>query len=328
MKLNWRMWLGVAIGAGCMYMAVRKIDWREVMGALGRVQYLPLIPCVLLVFLGHILRALRWRILMAPIKVVRTGRLFSALMIGYVVNSITPAHLGELVRAYVLGRREGISASSVLATIVVERVIDIFSLLGLMVLAVFLYPFPAWVTKSGYLMLAGALALVLLLAALRRFPETTMGYFARFASFIPGSVKKRLSDAAEGFISGILPLRGKGDYIIAAVLSAAIWACYGLIFQLCLYAFDFPNRYATGWLTSLLLLVITTIAVVVPSSPGYVGTYHYLCQLTLAMFLVPAGEALSFGALVHILNILPVTLAGVACARMEGVALTGKGNAP
>jgi uncharacterized protein (TIRG00374 family) len=317
------MWLGLAIGLGCMYMAVRKIEWREVTEALGRVQYLPLIPCLFLVFLGHIMRALRWRILMAPLKTVKTVRLFSALMIGYVVNSITPAHLGELVRAYVLGKREGISASSVLATIVVERVIDIFSLLGLMLLAVFLYPFPGWVTKSGYLMLAGALALVLLLAALRRFPETTLSCFTRLAFFIPGGLRQRLSGAAEGFITGIAPLQGKGDYLAAAFLSAAIWACYGLIFHLCLYAFDFPNRYSTGWIASLLLLIITTIAVVVPSSPGYVGTYHYLCQLTLAMFLVPAGEALSFAALVHILNMLPVTLTGIACARMEGVAITG-----
>lgn len=302
-----------------MYLALRKISLNDLISGFSNARYWPLLPCAAIVILAHILRAIRWRLIILPVRSAALGHLFSALMIGYVVNSFTPAHLGELVRSYVLGKREGIPVIAVLASVVVERVIDIFSLLALMLLAVFLYPFPSWVTKSGCLMLAGSITLLLVLVMLRCYPGPSLRYLAWASRFLPGRLGNRLSEAGEGFISGIVPLKNWLDYLKVVVLSAAIWLCYGIIFHLCLFAFDFNITYGTTWLTSLLLLVITTIAVVVPSSPGYVGTYHYLCQLTLAMFAVPAGQALSFAAVVHIVNFLPVTLVGIFCARREGM---------
>ena len=85
-----------------------------------------------------------------------------------------------------------------------------------------------------------------------------------------------------------------------------------------------PNRVllvVVSIVASLILLVITTIAVVVPSSPGYVGTYHYLCQITLALFGIPAGPALSFAAVVHGVNFIPVLVAGLFFAQHEGMAI-------
>ncbi len=76
------------------------------------------------------------------------------------------------------------------------------------------------------------------------------------------------------------------------------------------------------WSVSLILLVITTIAIAIPSSPGYVGTYHYLCQITLAMFGVPNGPALSFATVVHGINYLPIVIVGLFFAHYEGVAIS------
>ena len=319
MKNRLRIWLGVALGVGFMYLALRKIRLDDLINGFSNARYWPLLPCGVMVILSHILRAIRWQLLILPVKKAALSRLFSALMIGYVVNSFTPAHLGELVRSYVLGKKEGIQVSSVLASVVVERVIDIFSLLALMLIAVFLYPFPSWVTKSGYLMLAVSVVMLLVLVTLRLYPGPSLRYIAWASRFLPGRLGGRLSEVGEGFISGLVPLAKWSDYIKVGVLSVAIWLCYGVVFHLCLFAFDFNTIYGTTWLTSVLLLVITTIAVVVPSSPGYVGTYHYLCQLTLAMFAVPAGQALSFAAVVHMINFLPVTLVGIFCAKREGM---------
>jgi uncharacterized membrane protein YbhN (UPF0104 family) len=103
------------------------------------------------------------------------------------------------------------------------------------------------------------------------------------------------------------------------VLSVVIWACYGFIIHLVLHAFDFVSVYHLPWSTSLIVLVVTTIGVVVPSSPGYVGTYHWLCQVSLAMFGVPGGPAFSFAILVHGVSFLPVLIAGLILAYYEGV---------
>ena len=96
---------------------------------------------------------------------------------------------------------------------------------------------------------------------------------------------------------------------------------YALIFQVSLYAFDFVRTFHLPWSASLILLVVTTVAVIIPSSPGYVGTYHYLCQISLAMFGVSSGPALSFATVVHGINFLPVLVVGLILSYYEGIAI-------
>jgi len=256
---------------------------------------------------------------MDPIKSVDVASLFSALLIGYMANILMPAHLGEFLRAYVLGKKRGVSASSTFATIVVERVIDVFALLLLMVFAILLYPFPDWINTAGYAMLVGTAGLFVFLILLKKY----FSFFERFLNLLfrplPKGLQEKLDRGVRSFVIGIVPLRSGWDYPVVAVLSVVIWACYGFIIHLVLHAFDFMSVYHLPWSTSLIVLVVTTIGVVVPSSPGYVGTYHWLCQVSLAMFGVPAGPALSFAILTHGVNFLPVLIAGLILAYYEGV---------
>jgi hypothetical protein len=230
-----------------------------------------------------------------------------------------PAHLGELLRAYVLGKKREVSASSTFATIVVERIIDVFALLLLMVFAILVYPFPEWINKAGYAMLVGTVGLFVFLILLKKY----FAFFERFLNLflrpLPKGLQERLVRGIERFVLGIVPLRSGWDYPVVAALSVVIWACYGFIIHLVLYAFDFVTLYHLPWSTSLIVLVVTTIGIVVPSSPGYVGTYHWLCQISLAMFGVPAGPALSFAILTHGVNFLPVLIVGLIWAYYEGV---------
>ena len=270
----------------------------------------------------HYLRALRWRYLLDPIRRLDTSSLFSSLIIGYGANAVTPAHLGELLRAYVLSKKREISMSSTFATIVVERIIDVFTLLLLMCLVIFIHPFPDWVVKSGYIMFAATLGLFLLLIFLKSSNSKAEAFLRILLKPVPGRHEHRIKGIMERFLSGVVPLKRWHDYLTVTILSAAIWACYGLTFYIGLEAFDFIKTYHLAWYASLVLLVITTISVVVPSSPGYVGTYHYLCQLSLAMFGVPAGAALSYATVVHGVNFFPVLVVGLILANYEGVRLS------
>jgi hypothetical protein len=89
----------------------------------------------------------------------------------------------------------------------------------------------------------------------------------------------------------------------------------------CLEAFGMATSHRLPWYVGLVVLVFTTLSVVIPSTPGYVGTYHYLCQLSLVMFGVSESEALSFAVIAHLINVVPVSLAGLVCANVEGVAI-------
>ena len=314
-----RLIIGCLIGGVFLYLAGRKVDFSLMWEAFTKVNYGFVLLAVPVMFFSHFLRALRWRYLMDPIKRVDLASLFSALLIGYMANILMPAHLGELLRAYVLGKKRGVSASSTFATIVVERIIDVLALLLLMVFAVFVYPFPDWINKAGYAMLIGTVGLFVFLILLKKY----FAFFERFVRLflkpLPKKLQEKLGRGIRSFVLGLVPLRSAWDYPVVAVLSVVIWACYGFIIHLVLYAFDFVSVYHLPWSTSLIVLVVTTIGIVVPSSPGYVGTYHWLCQISLAMFGVPAGPALSFAILTHGVNFLPVLIAGLILAYYEGV---------
>jgi glycosyltransferase 2 family protein len=312
---------GLLIGAVCVYLMLRGVDFAEVARALAQAQYGYVLLAVCVMLASHCLRAWRWRYLLAPVKTVNIASLFTALMIGYAANSFMPAHLGEVLRAYVIGKKQRISASASLASIVVERIVDVMSLLALMGVVLFVHPFPDWVVQSGTFMLAGAAGLLAALVAFKRGEAKTSRLLQRVLRPLPQPVSRKLIALAETFLSGISPLQSGWHYLAVAVLSAAIWFCYAGALYACLQAFHLPATYHLAWYAGLVVLVLTTISVVIPSTPGYVGTYHYLCQVALLMFGVPAAEALSFAIVAHALGMLPVTLLGLALANYEGVSI-------
>lgn len=325
-----RLIVGCLVGVLFLYLAARKVDFGLMWAAFTKVDYWLILLAVPVIFFSHFLRALRWRYLMDPIKRVDVASLFSALLIGYMANILMPAHLGELLRAYVLGKKREVSASSAFATIVVERIIDVFALLILMVFAVLLYPFPTWINRAGYAMLLGTVGLFVCLVLLKRHFVFLEPYLALLFRPLPQAWQAKLNLGLKSFVMGIVPLRRGWDYPVVAVLSLVIWGCYGFSIYLVLHAFHFVSVYHLPWSTSLIVLVVTTLGIVVPSSPGYVGTYHWLCQISLGMYGVPAGPALSFAILTHGVNFLPVLIVGLILAYVEGVEIfrVQEGRAP
>jgi uncharacterized protein (TIRG00374 family) len=171
-------------------------------------------------------------------------------------------------------------------------------------------------------MFAGTLGLLIFMILLKTKSSGMMTIIRHLMSPLPDRFENRVEHAVERFISGIVPLKHLRDYPVVFLLSLLIWFCYGLVFFFCLHAFDFVQTFRLPWSASLILLVITTIGVVVPSSPGYVGTYHYLCQISLAMLGVPAGPALSFAAIVHGINFFPILVVGLMFSYHEGIAIS------
>lgn len=323
-----RLAAGILVTAVFAYLALRGVQFAEAGRALADARYGYILLAVGILMLSHYLRALRWRYLLAPVADAGTGSLFSALAIGYAANTFVPAHLGEVLRAYVVGRKQGVSASAAFASIVVERIVDVVSLIAVMALVIALHPFPGWVVQSGYAMLGGALLLLAGMVGLRRFGSRTAAIVQRMLRPLPEAVGRRLEKLILDFCSGIMPLKSGRHYLFTGALSLAIWACYTLVNYACLEAFNLVAGHGLPWYAALAVLVVTTISVVIPSTPGYVGTYHYLCQVSLVMFGVSASEAISFAVVAHLVNLLPVTLLGLALANYEGVSVLRAAPAP
>ncbi len=320
-RRNLRTGIGIVISAVFIYLAFRKVDFSQMAHSLRSANYWYLLPTLLILFLSHYLRALRWRYFLDPVVRLDTGSLFSSLMVGYAANVVMPAHLGELVRAHTLSRKRDVSMGCAFATIVVERIIDVFALLILLAFSMMIHPFPSWVVTSGYVMLGGAVLLFAALILSRKYEVRTLSALRFVTKPFPVTFRERIVSCTARFLRGIVPLKRGPDYAVVSALSIAIWACYALTYHLSLYAFDFVKVYNLVWYVAVVLLVITTISVVVPSSPGYVGTFHYLCQLALGLFGVPSAPALSYAAVAHAVCFLPVFVVGLTLANYEGMSV-------
>ena len=124
-----KVWIGVAVSAVLLWVAVRGVSLDEVLAELRRVRPLWLVPVIASIFVRFWLTAIRWQLLLRPVKRIGVHRLFAITMIGFMANNVLPARLGEFVRAYALGRAEALPPSLPFATIVIERIFDGFTLL-------------------------------------------------------------------------------------------------------------------------------------------------------------------------------------------------------
>lgn len=191
--------IGIILSAIFLYLAFRKVDLGLVRQHLATADYRWLIPACLITIFALWLRAFRWGVLLAPLRKIPSGQLFSATSIGFMCNNLLPMRLGEFVRAYVLGRSAGVHASAALATIVVERLFDLFAMLAIFGILLIFAPFHNRSVKMSLLValvfglvVLGALLLYLLRAATfdaiarrlvpRRIRERAMGILSSFGS--------------------------------------------------------------------------------------------------------------------------------------------------
>ena len=130
---NWKSWIGFVISMGILYLAFRRIDLQLLLKSLQGANYLYLFPIVVIIFVNMALRALRWGYLLRPIKKIGFLNLFASILIGFMANNVLPVRMGEFVRAYIIGRSERIRKSASFATVMVERLFDGLTVLGLLV---------------------------------------------------------------------------------------------------------------------------------------------------------------------------------------------------
>jgi uncharacterized protein (TIRG00374 family) len=325
-KNTLKLGIGICISAFFLYLAFRQVDIHQLGDVLKNANGYYIIPAILAMFVSHWFRALRHRYLLAPIKRIESHSLFSALLIGYMANNILPAHLGELLRAYVIGKKEEISGSSTLATIAVERVLDVLSLLLIMGFVFIYFPFPDMVKLSAYLTFAFVMVIVGFLAYLKMKPQQTIRIVEIITKPFPKKIGEKILKLIISFEKGVVPLEDTKSYVMVFVHSIVIWILYAMVYAIGFYIFDFVEIYDLPLDASLVVLVITTIAVLVPSSPGYVGTYHYLCMISLTLFDVPESSALGYAIVVHAISMFPVALVGVGYALKEGIKISKIGS--
>ncbi|MEK7276200.1 MAG: lysylphosphatidylglycerol synthase transmembrane domain-containing protein [Chloroflexota bacterium] len=312
---HWQFFLGIAISALFVWLALRGIDLGQAWAALQGANYWWLVPAVAVYFLAVWARTWRWHYLLRPLKRIPLRVMFPIVVIGYMGNNIYPARIGEVLRAYVLKRKEGVPVSASLATVVVERVFD-----GVVMLGFVIFNLPALAAISGDSGFVGsiqqvavygtaafavALAVFLLMAM---FPRQSLDLFHRFAEpLLPGGIRQKVVGMAVSFWTGLESLRSARNILMVFVTSVAVWLLETVKYWFVMRAFSF----SVSFFALMLMNGIVNLATTLPSAPGYVGTFDAPGIAVLKAYGVEGGLAASYTLVLHVALWLPITLLGL-----------------
>jgi uncharacterized protein (TIRG00374 family) len=312
--MNWKFWLGVAISVILIFLLFRGVDYQRLWEASSNANLYLWIPAFLIQYILMLIRAMRWQYLMKPMKEIGIGSLFSATTIGFMANNLLPARMGEIIRAYVIGEREGISVASSFATIVVERIFDIITVL-LLTMALFLFfTLPSGVLEIKETVRGGAYGLlivitmaVLFLYILVRHRGKGVSIAKSFLKPFPERVQEQSVLFLDSLASGLEVVKGRRSLAMVSLYSILNWAVSALPIYIITISFGFWPPFSSA----LLILVLLAFAVSVPSSPGYVGPFHYAVYLGLGFYGIGKEEAIGMAIVMHLAQFVPLVLLGL-----------------
>lgn len=324
-----KFWLGIAVSVFFMALLFRKIDSAQIIAALRLADYRYVLTAIAVTFLSYFLRAVRWRYLLIHEKAVPLGSLYPATVIGYMANNVLPARLGEFVRAYVLAQHEGLQTAAVFASLVIDRLFDGFSVLLILVFTLFSLRLPTEMSDATAALRAGGMVTFLLYCGVMVFlfylksrPVQTISLLGMVLKPFPGKLQEKIIPLLGSFIGGIR-LSTRGRHLMAMVLaSLLIWVCCVISVDMVLrgFAVHLPIT------ASMFILVLLVFAVMVPASPGFIGTYHYACFKGLATFGIAESTSLSIALIMHGVSFFPVIVAGFYHLWLNDISLRGLSN--
>jgi uncharacterized protein (TIRG00374 family) len=290
---------GVALGAFFLWLALRHVDFAEIAATLRRASYLEFALFVLMHVVVFWPRALRWSILMRPVKRIPTRRFLPPLCVGFMVNFLFPARAGEVVRAFLIGRAEGVSKSAAFATIVVERLFDGLAIFTFLAPAPFLLPAGQYAALGRLRWAAPAIlgvyvAVLVALFVLSHRHEAFNAFLARSPLVRRHPLAARLAHVVQQFTEGLAILKSWRAVAAAVTLSLGQWGFSALGNLLMMHAIGL----ALPWYAPFFLLVLQGFGVLIPS-PGFVGPFQYAHVVALGVYGVSQSLAMSLALLIH-----------------------------
>lgn len=306
--------LGLSISIIALLWLATKYDFSEMLPHLQAADYTGLMVVPVVLVANFLLRAARWRLLYSDTRSASLGSFFSAMMIGNLCNNILPARGGELVKIYLLGKTATLPKSRLLASVIVEKSADLIIAISLLGLLLVFYPVPEWARKAGI-----AISMVTLLSVIAIALAATGGMGVdRIAhcllALLPASLKTRITASAKQFragLSGLLSPRRVAQFLCA---SAFIWCLEILLMKIIAHAFSLD----VGPADLLFIMLMILFGTMVPSSPGYIGTFEFFGLSALAAIGISGGRALSFVVVLHAVLLLGSSLIGIACMAHQG----------
>jgi uncharacterized protein (TIRG00374 family) len=313
-------WAGIALSLVVIWLLVRSLRIDRVIDALAEADYWWLVPAVAISLTSFIFRAQRFRIFLLPIQHFGLWRAYNYIAINYMGNNVLPARAGEVLLSYVVKKQERIPLSSSLAVTVLGRVGDGLLLLLVLLISFWFLSFPTWVNQVlfiGLVIFGLAMVGLLWLVFGRERHHQKLHRVAQ--SVTPGRLDVVVSRAVgqlKKFQNGISALRDRRVVLQSVALTLAIWLCEGLVYVTVGQSLSVGES-AWQWV---FVLAITNLASSIPSGPASIGTFEGVVIVVLGSGGVPLHQAAAYAVLLHVTQVVPVTLIGAAAYARTSVA--------
>jgi uncharacterized protein (TIRG00374 family) len=300
MNKSLKIVLGLGVSAACLWLAFRGIQFGEVRAALQTANWAWFLPTLVCTISGHILRSVRWRVILSPLQKIPVHKLFMMLTLGFFMNNILPARAGELVRAYALDKETGVPTSAGLGSVALERLTDLIGLLFVLTLASMVLPADKVPMGRVVMMLIiGVVGVAALIVVFQRWKPAADGSRPKIIE-LPLSFLKKLT-------TGFMALKSPTKVAAVVVLSLVIWASeianvvmIARVFSLSLTPFQ-----------GAAVLMGIAVGVMIPAAPGYVGTYEFFGKRMLMLLGFPEPISLSFILTLHVFQLILNSLLGL-----------------
>lgn len=308
---------GTVLGIVLLVLLLRSVNGAQLAQDFARANYLYLAAAFVFMVINWVLKVPRWALLFGS-EAPGPNTLFGAMNVGYAINSLLPARLGELVRAYWVRDQGHVSMVKTLSTIALERVTDGVTLLVLLLLVAPTVAFPRALLKPAFSLGAIFVAALLAMAVLAYASGDETGYVGRMFSWMERGKLAPAGRLGRQITAGLQVLRSGRDLALVVLYTLIIWAANGLMVWLILRSFHIDVPIQAGYL----LTAVLNLGMAVPSSPGYVGIFEYLMVLTLALFHIGHTPALAAALALHAFSFVPVTVVGLIYLAHAGVGVT------
>jgi uncharacterized protein (TIRG00374 family) len=287
-----------------LWLAFKGVNFSEMLSHSKEVSALPVLLVGVSVLVGTFLRSYRWTLLLQPLRVhepIGQFNAFYAVLMGYAVNIVLPRG-GEVARLFSISKTEQLPWAGVLATMLIDRMLDVAMLAILLGLTLLFLPndiliaMPRLVT-GGMVLIVAAVAGLCLLPHIGSIAMKSMdiGFVQRH---LPAKIGSKLSELATQFNQGSGSLRSFARFPFIALLSMLIWFTYWLNFYLMVFAFGLQDKIDA--IKCLIIFTIGSVGSLIPT-PGSIGSIHYLVKMaTVETTQISGEQALTFATVSHL----------------------------
>jgi glycosyltransferase 2 family protein len=314
--------IGFLVTAIFIFILARNLSVEDLVEAFRGADYRLVLPAAVATLAGYTLRSVRWQRIVRPAAKIGLPAAFSILMMGFAANNLLPARLGEFVRAYLLRRKTGARKTFGMATVFLERVCDGVVLIAMLGIVSLMRPLPMLgqqVQMISSLIFLGSVAGILMLLLREGF---TVRLLDRLLRPLPARLSGSVLRASRAFIAGLQSLKNPQSLVLVITLSISVWMLEASSYFLMMRAFNVRLDPDLLVLAALLMLVTVNLGIMVPSAPGYVGTFQFFAVTALAVFGVDRETALAVGISSHLMQYILVTGIGLALFAHQNLSLS------